>query len=179
VAEIPLDLPWRLVYSPAHNQPLDTAAVVAADVHLLLLGGDIRAPVGQEWQLARRAGRRPLLFLKQGISRTAAALDFARFAQSLGRWRPFADSAALRRDVLGLLAKVILERAGVLALSPAELERLRAWQAELAEPAAAGVMHGGTGESSILLTRERYEPRDGVLLRPGDEPAPAGRPEGR
>ena len=73
VTEVPVTLAWRIVQTPLHGDPPDMQAVAQADLYLLLLGGDIRAPVGLEWQVARRAGRTPVLFLKQGAPRTPAA----------------------------------------------------------------------------------------------------------
>ena len=46
VTEVPVSLAWRVVHSPGGDEPVDVDAVSRADVHLLLLGGDIRAPVG-------------------------------------------------------------------------------------------------------------------------------------
>ena len=57
VTEIPVTLGWRIVQSPLRDDPVDLVAVVEADVHLVIMGGDIRAPIGREWMAARRAGR--------------------------------------------------------------------------------------------------------------------------
>ena len=72
VAEMTVDLPWQISQSPLRSEPLDLDLVIQADIHLLLLGGDIRAPVGLEWMAASRAGRSPHLFLKEDVGRTAA-----------------------------------------------------------------------------------------------------------
>lgn len=55
----------------------------------------------------------------------------------------------------------------------AELERLRAWRSELeAEKSAVDeVTRGVAGCSSVILSGERFVPRDGVLLKPRDEDA--------
>ena len=57
VTEVPVTLGWRIVQSPGGDEPADLETVAQADVHLLLLGSDIRAPIGQEWIAARRAGQ--------------------------------------------------------------------------------------------------------------------------
>jgi hypothetical protein len=178
VAEIPVSLGWRIVQSPTRNDPVARQAVAGADIHLLLLGGDIRAPVGLEWQMARRAGRWPVAFLKQHVLRTPAAQDFVRFVAGhqlpgleAAAWRPFRDAADLRRQVLGLLVRHLVERAGVYALTPLELARLEEWTAELdasGAPAGNEVLRGA-GESGILLSRERYVPSEGIQIQPRED----------
>ena len=76
VVEIPVTLGWRIIQSPYKGEPVNPDAVTAADVHLLLLGSDIRAPIRLEWLYSRRFGRLPVLFLKQDIQRTMAAQNF-------------------------------------------------------------------------------------------------------
>jgi hypothetical protein len=171
VVEIPVSLGWQIVQSPLRDEPADLDAVARAGVHLLLLGSDIRAPIGQEWIAARRAGHRPFLFLKQAILRTPAAYDFVRFVEEQAAWQSFRDGADLRRQVLRLLAGHLLQHAGHYALSPAELVRLESWRAGLQAEVPAGEqeLRGGTGESGIVLSPERYVPSEGILLRPDDE----------
>jgi hypothetical protein len=137
-------------------------------VHLLLLGSDIRAPIGQEWIAARRAGRKPVLLLKQGILRTSAGQNFERFVAEQATWQPFRDGAELRHLVLKLLASHLLAGAATYGLTEAELVGLQAWRAEL-ERAPAAVEQGArgvTGESGVVLSRERYVPSEGVLIQP-------------
>lgn len=164
VAEIPTTLGWRTVFSPEGNGLVDMEAVMNADVHLLLLGGDIRAPIGLEWLLARRAGRMPCLFLKQGIRRTAAAERFIRDVAVDVKWTPFGDDDNLRRTVLRILADHILDRAVHYILTPEEMARLEAWHSDLDKPSSPADAYGGTGESSVILSRERFMPRNGVLI---------------
>ena len=141
-------------------------------MHLLLLGSDIRAPVGLEWLVARRWDRLPVLFLKSQVAHTPAAQEFIRTLAEVTAWRPFLDSADLRRQVLLLLSDHILAEALHYLLRPVELEKLQSWRAELArggkevQPEA----RGGTGESSVILSTERYIPSDGVLIRSPQNP---------
>jgi hypothetical protein len=167
VTEVPVSLGWRVVQSPIRDEPVDMAAVAAADLHLLLLGMDIRAPVGLEWAAARRAGRRPVPLLKLGVLRTPAADSFLRFIAEQAEWQPFKDGAELRRITLRLLGDHLLERAVQYALSPVELARLQGWRAELAGAATAAEeeTRGGAGVSGVVLSRERYVPSEGLLIR--------------
>ena len=111
VTEVPVSLAWRVVHSPGGDEPVDVDAVSRADVHLLLLGGDIRAPVGLEWRYALLAGRKPVPFLKQDALRTPAGEHFLRFVRQRAAWRPFRDPADLRRQFLALLAGHVIDRA--------------------------------------------------------------------
>jgi hypothetical protein len=168
VTEIPVSLAWRVEYSPGGDEPVDTDAVTGADIHVLLLGSDIRAPVGLEWQLALRAGRRPVPLLKQGVVRTLAGQSFQRFVQQQAAWHLFRDPADLRRQFLGHLAGHIVERAIHYRLSPLELARLEEWRAALSSaPSPAGEGGRGAGESGVILSRERFVPSEGVLIEGG------------
>jgi hypothetical protein len=166
--EVPVSLGWRIVQSPGGNHPVNLDAVSGSDVHLLLLGSDIRAPIGVEWMAARRVGRQPVLLLKQGILRTPAAQDFVRFVGGQAAWQPFGDAADLRIRVLGILADHILARAGYFALTPVELVQLRGWRSGLEGSASVAEEEpsGGAGEGGVILSPDRYVPSDGVLIRP-------------
>lgn len=169
VAEVPVDLPWRVVQSPAGNGPVDFEAVVEADIHILVMGSDIRAPVGLEWQVARRYGRRPRAYLKSDVLRTPAAGDFIRLVREVQPWVPFADAAGLRRQILLAIADYLLEVAPAYALSPEEMMRLREWREHLETTIEAvdEETRGGAGDSAILISRERFEPTGGIII--GDE----------
>jgi hypothetical protein len=109
--------------------------------------------------------------LKQDILRTPAAQDFVRTLAEQIAWQAFKDSADLRHQALRLIAGQILERAVHFVLRPEEYEQLRAWRDELESAAQAPVeeTRGGTGESSVILTRERYVPSEGVLITPPED----------
>jgi len=167
-AEIPTSLGWRVTQTPAVNEPLDLEAAAAAHVHLLVLSSDIRAPLGAEWQAARRAGHMPVLFLQQAVPRTLAALAFVRELERHTAWRSYRDAADLHRQALALLTEHILSEASIYRLGAGEMERLRAWQEQLEkaagqpeEPAGKGAGAGG-----IIFSLERYVPSQGRLVGP-------------
>lgn len=168
VTELPVTLGWRVVQTPLADERLDLAAAAAADVHFLLVGSDIRAPVGLEWIAARRAGRSPVLFLKKDTSRTPAARAFVHELERKASWRLFKDATDLRRQVLVLLADHLLAHADYFVLRPAELEALRAWRdgLETAEQRLPDETRGGAGASAVILSPERFIPSEGVLVRP-------------
>lgn len=167
-AEVPVSLGWRIVQSPVGDVPVDLDAVARADVHLLLLGSDIRAPIGVEWVAARRAGRPTLLFLKQRVLRTPAAQDFVRYIGGVEAWQPFCNATDLKMRVLALLADYILERADYFALLPVELVQLQGWRSGLkgSPLVVQEEPRGGVGEGGVILSPDRYVPSDGVLVRP-------------
>jgi hypothetical protein len=180
VTEIPVDLAWRVVQSPGGNGPVDLDAIADADVHILLMGSDIRAPVGLEWQVARQTGQQPRAFLRQDALRTPAGQAFVRLVREAQGWEGYPDLATLRRTVLRLLADHVMEHAIRYALRPEELVRLQSWRNSLAQSAdeVDEETRGGAGDSSVLLSRERFEPSGGILIGGGQANAPTDRREG-
>jgi hypothetical protein len=167
VIAVPADLTWRIEQSPRTNDPVDQEAIFQADLHLLLLGGDIRAPIGLEWLAARRFGRWPTPLLKQGVSRTLAAEDFRLFVERQRAWRPFDSLAQLRRQAQRLLGSQILDQAVGYGLTSDEIAGLQSWLSALDEaPEGDAEAAGGAGDSSVIFSKERYEPSAGILLRP-------------
>lgn len=167
VTEIPVTLGWRIFQSPLRGGHLNREALQNADIHLLLIGSDIRAPIGFEWALARKAGRRTILFRKTGILVTPAGERFIREINEVATWNTFEDSASLRVEILKLIADHIIEHAIHFALRGDEYEGLINWREKLAHEKPAPVQEetGGAGNSSVILSRERYIPKEGKLLQ--------------
>ena len=166
--EIPTTLAWRVKQTPGTDEKLDSEAVARADVYLLVMGSDIRAPVGAEWLAARRAGRTPTLFLKERIIHTPAATVFVHDLERHATWRPYDDAADLRRQVLKLLVEHILDRADYYRIGPEEFRKLRSFhkQLEKAGKKFLDQTRGGAGASSVILSPERFTPSEGKLIRP-------------
>ncbi len=171
VTEIPLDLGWRIFQTPGSGRSVDREAVELADLHFFLLGGDIRAPVGYEWSIARKAGRRPIPLLKTGVSRTPAGLDQVRYIGFQAHWFPFQQASDLRWRVLRLLSAYIFFRASELELSLVELQTLTAWRKTLYARPVDEETVGGAGEGGVVLSQRRYVPADGVAINTQDEGA--------
>jgi len=161
IAELPVTLAWRIIQTPLRAEPLELEAVAAADLYYLLMGSDIRAPVGLEWLTAQRAGRPVSAFLKQAVGRTPAGQVFIN--QTKVAWQPYTDAADLRRQARQILVNHLTRHALQYALTPAELEQLAALEEAQAEPAQAA---GGqeAGQSAVILSRERYMPSEGVIV---------------
>jgi hypothetical protein len=167
ITEIPTTLAWRILQTPLHAVEPDLASVAQADVHLLLLGTDVRAPVGVEWLAARRAGHTPSLLLKNTSTRTQAAQAFMRELERYTTWHPFEGPDDLRKQVLTLLADHILSNREHYQLGDDEYEKLAAWRKELKKAKRQRVdqTRGGAGDSSVILSTERYVPTEGVLIK--------------
>ena len=166
ITEIPTTLAWRIVETPLTHIEPDLDSVVAADIHLLLLGGDVRAPVGVEWAVARRAGRLPVLYLKNSVTHTQAAQAFIRELERYTEWHRYEHAGDLRIAVLKRLADHILERREHYSLKDSEYTSLSDWRKQLRKSPRQKVddTRGGAGNSSLILSLERYMPSDGVLL---------------
>jgi len=169
ITEIPLDLGWRIFQTPGSGSRVDREAVELADLHLYLLGGDIWAPVGYEWTVAREAGRRPIPLLKTSVRRTPAGLDQVRYIGFQARWFPFQRPSDLRWRILRLLSAFILFRASELGLSLVEMETLAGWRKGLYARPVDEETVGGAGEGGVLLSQKRYVPAEGVPIRPEGE----------
>lgn len=166
VTEIPVTLGWRIYQSPLKGGLLNHEALRKADLHLLLIGSDIRAPIGYEWVLARKAGRQPILFRKTGIPITPAGERFIREINEVATWNKFEDSTTLRIEILKLITDHIIENAIHFALRADEYQGLISWREELVheKPSQIQEQPGGAGDSSVVLSRERYIPKEGRLI---------------
>lgn len=169
ITEIPVDLGWLIVQTPIGGGRIDRDAIEMADLHLFLLGSDVRAPVGYEWHLAREADRWPIPLLHYGVSRTPAASAFERYIRFQAPWFHYRDPADLRRRVLRLLSGYILGHATDFKLSLVEMETLAGWRKVLSNKPVDQETIGGAGSGGVLLSQSRHRPLDGVPL---EEPLP-------
>jgi hypothetical protein len=167
VARLPVSLGWTIKRTPRRGQPLTPAleAIWACDFYVLLLGTDIRAPVGLELITARRARRTILALIKEETARTPAARVFIKDAQL--SWEPFRSGQELESLIQKTLAQRILEGAESYAINPVEWETLSALveqpsHEEMAkhEPREAG----GAGGGGVIIAPGRDLPPGGVMV---------------
>ena len=57
IATLPVTLAWRVGQTPVGEELFEPTLVQEAELHLVLIGGDIRAPVGLELYSARQVGK--------------------------------------------------------------------------------------------------------------------------
>ncbi|MDQ7029512.1 MAG: hypothetical protein Q9O62_06915 [Ardenticatenia bacterium] len=174
IVELPVTLVWQIVQSPLGETPLNRDALQKAALYVLVMGSDIRAPVGLEWHVARRAGRPVVAFLKRGVSRTPAGQVFVQDARV--HWQPFATPADLSAQVQRVLAEHLVRQANRYGLTPEEVGRLKAYiGAEDTSSSAQVETDRSAGRSAVVLSQERFLPSEGVVL----EAPPEGKREER
>ena len=168
VAEIPADLRWHIVQSPLREGEVDALAIQQSFFHLLMLGGDIRAPIGHEWAMARQMGKMPLCLIKRGVNRTSAAVDFQKFVRLETTWEPFADGTALRKLFIEKLGQRLLKQTRQIDLTATEYDQIARWLDELEEAPDQSIQDrkNNLGENTIILSESRLEPEGGRLLDP-------------
>jgi hypothetical protein len=162
IAALPVTLAWRIVQTPiAEVEPLDLEALGSADLYFLVMGSDIRAPVGLEWLMARRVRGSAAAYLKRGVPRTPAAQVFINDRSMV--WQTFGDAADLSSQVQGVLTEHLVRHAIQYALTPNEIAALEALPAS--DTAMDQVGRGEeAGHSAVILSRERFEPSGGVVV---------------
>ncbi|MCS6844662.1 MAG: hypothetical protein NZ528_10150 [Caldilineales bacterium] len=162
VAELPVTAGWEIGRTPGWRTTVAVSAVdvspTTCDLFIFLLGQDISAPAGSEWDAAR-ASRRPMLALLKDVARTPAGLEFQRLGQDL--WVRFGALEELERQVREWLVRQLLDRAEQLRLTLPEVERLAALRAEAERSAEA---------AAAATDRSRAAAGGGVIL-----PSPPGR----
>ncbi len=165
VASLPVDVGWEVTYTPSAGDPTasDPRSAARAHVYILALGEDIRAPMGVEWDSARRAGLSALPLLREG-PRTPAAQAFQKAAEV--QWTSYKSAAELSRRVQTALAQALLDRAPVFGLSTPEWESLSQFLKTLQEPAAAEGKdeRSGAGESGVIFAPSREAGRGGTVV---------------
>ncbi|UCC63315.1 MAG: hypothetical protein JSV36_21705 [Anaerolineae bacterium] len=179
VAQVPVpSLGWRIGRTPRQGEPQFVAwdEIATADFYVLLLGSDIRAPVGAELLAARRAGKRVLAY-RMDVRRTQAAEAFARDA-ALG-WVECSTARQLARTIQMALAEEIAAQGPARGLPLVEqealqgfVERLRRGETEV----PSGAKDGGAGGGGVILVPGKDLPPGGVLMgeeEEGDEPTAA------
>jgi len=162
LAELPVQIRAQIQRSPVTGISYAELfeRVARCDRFYFLLGQDITAPAGAEWELAWRLERSVLPLRKAG-PRTPAAQAFLSWAPV--QWIPFRSQAELARIIELDLIDLLLHPANRYGLSVQELERLALRREQLREAQAeAGGEPGGAEGGGVLLDPGRQEPLDGV-----------------
>lgn len=169
--EIPVTLGWQINLTPFGEKTLQEDLVLDANLHILILGIDIRAPIGFELYLSRSVGRSPILFLKGDINRTPAAVNFYRSISEVGQWHTFDDLGDLRYQALKQISRFIINRSDFFSLHTDEKDQLSEFitNLEKSTPEQIEDRQGVAGEDSVILSRERFTPRGGVLIKAPEE----------
>ena len=162
IAELPVTLAWRIVQSPIEAEPIDTEALINADLYFVIMGADIRAPVGLELHTARRTQLSIVGFAKQGVAYTPAGQIFMKDSHAAIAWQPFKTTGDLMRKVRRIIIEHLLRHAIRYTLTPPEIANL---QQLLTHQESTGPTEAeGTGHSAVILSRERFLPSEGVIV---------------
>lgn len=151
VAELPVQLGIEIRRAPALLPTLDEIFEKIGNVDRVyfLLGNDITAPAGLEWNLAWRL-ERSVLPLRCSRKPTPAAQEFARLSPL--PWQDFASDADLHRLIARDVARLLKHPANRYGITVPELERLERHLHRLARTSiAAGGEPGGAEGGGVLL----------------------------
>jgi hypothetical protein len=173
VAHIPVpSLGWAIGRTPRRRELQFVAweEIAAADLFVLILGRDIRAPVGVELLAARRADKRVLAYRKN-VRRTQAAAAFAR--DTVVDWIEYDVPREVARLAQVALVETVLAQGPARRLPPVERDTLRGFLEELrrgkVETPPLGET-GGAGGGGVILVPGKDLPRGGVLVPDEAEP---------
>ena len=130
LAELPVQVGAEIRRSPTQGVDYDTLFELISNVDRIycLLGRDISAPFGAEWQLAIRLERTIIPYKLQGM-RTQAGREFLRIAHA--PWKTFQDSRQLGQQIGLDLIDTLLHPENRYSLQMVEVEGLRQSRQEL------------------------------------------------
>lgn len=164
VAELPVQIGIEIRRTPAVGASYDDIFELIAncDRVYFLLGRDITAPSGAEWQLSWKL-ERSRLALRTPARRTPAAQEFLR--TSLVEWTLFRSNAELRRIITLDLVRILNHPSNRYGLTVSELELLNVHGQKIRQTLPAPLEEpGGADGGGVLLDAGRREPVDGVLI---------------
>ena len=123
VATLPVSVGWTVQYTPSAGEDRNAgiSAVADCDIYLVLLGHDLAAPMGSEWDEALRHQHKPLSYRKKVLPSPAAQRHLR---ENKVEWQEFETTAELRRLLLQHLARTLLDQGEYFGLHVHEVEGL-------------------------------------------------------
>ena len=168
VTEIPVTLGWQINLTPTGMNTGNTQLIRDADFHLVIFGEDIRAPVGYEWHISRTMGRVPPFLVKDNIPRTMAGGDFLKKIAGYPHLIKYKTLAEYRKHMLTQIGQHLIDHSDYFNLQTLEFENISKFLEEI-EDVEPNLLDNVTGKDSIILTRERFMPKNGVLIQSPDD----------
>lgn len=165
LAELPIEIGAEIRRTPLTGASYDDIFEMIANVDRVyfLMGQDITAPSGAEWQLAWKLERSVLPLRKPG-SLTPAAQDFLRLG-SFADWTRFRSASELMRIVTLDFVRILNHPKNRYGLTVTELELLSRHAAKIrASIPVTGDEPGGAEGGGVLLDMGHKEPPEGALL---------------
>ncbi|MEM7131359.1 MAG: hypothetical protein AAF702_33910 [Chloroflexota bacterium] len=170
LADLPIQIRAEIRRTPASGGRYDDIYELIANVdrHYFLLGRDITAPAGAEWDLAWQL-ERSVLPLYSGARLSPAAREFKH--NSFIKWQEFHSPPHLASIVTLDLIKRLNNAKNRYGLTVVEMETLRVHGERLQKKAAAEAnsivaLPGGAEGGGVLLDNLRQDPIDAVLVNP-------------
>ena len=165
LAELPIEIGVEIRRTPASGASYDDIFDLIANVDRVyfLLGQDITAPSGAEWQLAWKL-ERSVFPLRKPARLTPAAENFMRLG-SFADWTMFPSASHLMRMVTLDIVRILNHPKNRYGLTVTELELLNHRGAQIrATMPATGDEPGGAEGGGVLLDIGHKDPTAGVLL---------------
>jgi len=152
VAGLPVSRGWEIRHTVHGGESLEsiTKAVERADLYLIILGQDASAPIGLEWELARRLGK-PTLAYRKDVRYSPSAQYFLRVSKA--EWKVFKDARELRKYLVKDIAQELLDLKNRYGLFPEDVEKLLQLLEEPEEEEGPSLKGHGAGESGVILGR--------------------------
>jgi hypothetical protein len=155
IAALPISHGWEIKHTPRSDED-GTAAlsfIQHCDVYIILLGGDFAAPMGLEWERARRGNKRTFAYRKD-VPHSPAGRALLR--KSSVTWSDFRSPAELKQHVTQSLAKLLLDQGEQFGLHLGDVEGLLLEAAQTRDPETdLPDDREGAGRSGVILRRER------------------------
>ena len=163
IADLPVRVGIEIRRTPVDRATPETIfdLIANCDRVYFLLGRDITAPSGSEWDIAHRL-ERPVLALRASVPLTPAAQEFLHLADA--EWVTFHDDTELARIVSLDVIDILLHPMNRYGLTPGEVQRLVAYRRTLDPERVSDGEPGGAEGGAVLLDDLRREPMKGHLL---------------
>ncbi|HHX64523.1 MAG TPA: hypothetical protein GX702_06500 [Chloroflexi bacterium] len=160
LANTPRAMRWIIKRTPGRGEYAnpDLTVLQAADFYVILMGMDIVAPMGVEWNVARQAGITTYAYRKIGVPPSPAASVFVRDAGV--HWEHYETPSQFATKIERALLTRLIEGTPGYGLDLADLEEISARLKELEEeeeesPEGARDRRGeerrGAGGGGIIL----------------------------
>ena len=148
LAELPVQVGAEIRRTPAEGVDYDTLFELISNVDRIyfLLGRDITAPFGAEWQLAIRLERTIIPYKLDGM-RTQAGREFLRIAHA--PWKPFQNSRQLGQQIGLDLIDTLLHPENRYGLQLMEVEGLQQSRQKLRRGLESSVSQSQSGVRGI------------------------------
>ncbi|NLD42875.1 MAG: hypothetical protein GX657_05205 [Chloroflexi bacterium] len=143
----------RTPHGPSGGNP-DLAALARSDLYIIILGTDLHAPLGVEWQAAQQAGLPTLGYRYAEASPSPAMLHFMRHNRFA--WVTYHSPLAFRSTLERTLLRRLLDGTPGFGLDLSDVEQIAARLKELEgqdEEEQGPDERRGAGSGGIILPR--------------------------